>query len=563
MKKERKGWTILFGLIIGTLIFGNNFLNQSSAQEDKLNGIDVSAHQHRDLQGKPASIEWLRVSEQNYQFAFVKATQGTTYVNGYFSTDMTEGKKANILMGPYHFAEPNLYLEKEELIKDAENEARHFLKIVQPYLEKEYLRPVLDLEDASKNYPQWGVHYFNPSTGEILWNIDSIAKKLGLAETKERLSIWINKWIEIVKEKGEPIIYSNRNYASHYLNQSLREYPLWFSWPTNNPNNFPKPSFLGLWKDKNWDFWQYSWEGSVQGIKSKYVDLDLFNGDLSRFSTFKITPPPQVSCPTEGKLQIGQGVYVTDDGVRVREEAGLGGRIITTLKKESPGVIQEGPIEKDGYTWWKVRYLGTTGWSAGEFLKPRLIIQPFDCLTENSLRELVEKVRDAVAKKNVSFFIEKTNFENLPCQEYQEYALGHREYERKLPQDCLDQKLETLVPSISLGIIGSEGYPITKNEFKDGLKKDFNQPRPSQVYGVIYPFEKDLKKAHLVFTSPNPMAANKRLLQIFVLTKEPTEMWKIKEILLATGEFKGFLDPERNLTLIYPRSPGNIFYQVE
>ena len=99
---------------------------------------------------------------------------------------------------------------------------------------------------------------------------------------KKRLSEWIQQWMDTIENETcvEPILYVNSNYAKNYLDESISKYDLWFSWPNNNPSEPPKHSKLGIWKDKGWDFWQYSWSGSVPGI-SKRVDLDLFNGTLS------------------------------------------------------------------------------------------------------------------------------------------------------------------------------------------------------------------------------------------------------------------------------------------
>lgn len=75
--------------------------------------------------------------------------------------------------------------------------------------------------------------------------------------------------------------------------------------------------------------------------------------------------------PNAGSLQtensgfnIGNRV-MTIRAMNVRKEAGLSGGIFSTQVKSSSGVILGGPIHKDGYVWWQIKYGGDlTGWTA-------------------------------------------------------------------------------------------------------------------------------------------------------------------------------------------------------
>jgi len=60
------------------------------------------------------------------------------------------------------------------------------------------------------------VHYSKP-TGEIIWNIDEIAREIGTDETKKRLSEWIQQWMDTIENETcvEPILYVNSNYAKN------------------------------------------------------------------------------------------------------------------------------------------------------------------------------------------------------------------------------------------------------------------------------------------------------------------------------------------------------------
>src|SRR5207302_823289 len=74
-------------------------------------GIDVSHYQ--------GTINWPAVFASGERFAFEKATEGVTYTDPKFVTNMLAGKAAGVLMGAYHFARP--------LNNSAADEAAHFL----------------------------------------------------------------------------------------------------------------------------------------------------------------------------------------------------------------------------------------------------------------------------------------------------------------------------------------------------------------------------------------------------------------------------------------------------
>ena len=62
--------------------------------------IDVSSNQHPN--GAP--IDWDAVARDGVAGAFIKATQGTTYRNPYYSSDVAGATKAGILTIAYHYA---------------------------------------------------------------------------------------------------------------------------------------------------------------------------------------------------------------------------------------------------------------------------------------------------------------------------------------------------------------------------------------------------------------------------------------------------------------------------
>ena len=91
-------------------------------------GIDVSHYQ--------GTINWTSVKNAGYQFAFMKATQGTTYVDPTFATNRTNATAAGIPIGFYDFCEVST------TATDAIAEANHFLASIKPlYQSRQYFRP--------------------------------------------------------------------------------------------------------------------------------------------------------------------------------------------------------------------------------------------------------------------------------------------------------------------------------------------------------------------------------------------------------------------------------------
>lgn len=272
-----------------------------------IQGIDVSHWQE--------NIDWSKVYEAGYRFAFVKATEGVGWVDPNFVINMVNGRNAGLLMGAYHFARPDLG-------NTAQDEALYFISVAGNYLKSGWLRPALDLE-------------------------------VGSALGKEALSKWVEEWMETVKKETgvEPIIYVHSNYASNYLNVSLAKYNLWIAHWTYDINVAPN---TGIWS--SWDFWQYSDKGSVPGI-SGTVDLDLFNGDVNRlYDVFVSNRPPIVKFeiipenPAVGEEVIfdassSHDPYGPDGSVVSYEwDFGDGSHITTYLPKASHAYSETGPF---------------------------------------------------------------------------------------------------------------------------------------------------------------------------------------------------------------------------
>ena len=222
--KGRKFFSVVLVMTLVVAVCGHARIAVAQTYTD---GIDVSHWQ--------GSINWSQVYGAGYRFAFIKASEGTSYTDSYFTTNMSGAKNAGLYPGPYHFAHPDSY--------SATAEAAHFVNTAGSYMSNGYLRPVLDLED-------------------------------GASLSTTALTDWVIDFMTYVENQTgvEPIIYCNSNYANYEFDSRITQYDLWIAnWYVQSPDT-------GLWS--TWEFWQYSSTGSVPGISGN-VDLDYFNGNLS------------------------------------------------------------------------------------------------------------------------------------------------------------------------------------------------------------------------------------------------------------------------------------------
>ena len=93
---------------------------------DERYGIDVSHHQ--------GSIDWHRVAADGISFAYLKASEGSSFVDPRFDANWRRAGEAGIDRGAYHYF---------SLCSPGADQARNFLDVVPDRLE---LPPAVDLE---------------------------------------------------------------------------------------------------------------------------------------------------------------------------------------------------------------------------------------------------------------------------------------------------------------------------------------------------------------------------------------------------------------------------------
>lgn len=188
----------------------------------KVKGIDVSHHN--------GAINWSQVKSAGVQFVYIKATEGRTYTDPTFLTNVKGVKAAGLKVGAYHFANP---------ANRASDDAANFINALKKI---DYdLMPVLDLESAPTGMT---------AAQLVAWAKDFLSRVE--AATGKRAMIYTGVW------------FANK-YAG--FNSALADRPLWVSYyKTTLPS-----SFAGWTK---WTAWQYTDSGKIVGISGN-VDLNI------------------------------------------------------------------------------------------------------------------------------------------------------------------------------------------------------------------------------------------------------------------------------------------------
>jgi lysozyme len=203
-----------------------------------IKGVDVYAGDNE--------INWAKVKNTGYDFAFIKATQGTSIKDIQYKTNIQNAQYNNLLTGSYHFFEAT---------GNASDQAKYFLDYVGDM--NGQLLPVLDAE-----------------------------RKGGM--TVAQYSRSVQAWLDVVENAigKKPIIYVNNDYAINSLTHTFREYPLWLAhWGESKPSGK-----IGGW-DK-WVWWQNSANATVDGLPNiGGADTDYFDGTIEQLRTYLIEGP--------------------------------------------------------------------------------------------------------------------------------------------------------------------------------------------------------------------------------------------------------------------------------
>ena len=197
------------------LIWHNNFFVRGY----EVKGLDVSHYQ--------GNINWKKVADTaDYQFVYIKATEGRDFLDDTFSYNWNEASKHGFAVGAYHFfTTQSTGLEQ----------AQHFIATV-PATNKN-LPPVIDIEIGLDH------------------NVDQIRRELtALGSTLEE------------HYGKQPLLYVTYATYNKYIAGAFENNEIWIRDIVKSPS---------LQDDREWSLWQYNNRGRVDGIEA-YVDINVF-----------------------------------------------------------------------------------------------------------------------------------------------------------------------------------------------------------------------------------------------------------------------------------------------
>lgn len=240
---RRKLWAgaivfLLFDIILfGILIYQRKIvINRPSEEDYPIRGVDVSYYQ--------GEIDWQILAGENIEFAFIKATEGSSHIDAKFKKNWEQAGETDLKRGAYHFF---------SFESSGKTQAEHFISVV-PKTAGD-ISPVIDIEF-------YGDRFYN---------------RPGAAETRTELQSLLDT---LEAHYGvKPVIYATESSYSAYIRGHFDEYPLWIRNVYFSPN-------MGM--PGKWTFWQYDSEAKLKGYsgEEEYIDLNVFSGSEKEWEEF-------------------------------------------------------------------------------------------------------------------------------------------------------------------------------------------------------------------------------------------------------------------------------------
>lgn len=203
-------------------------------------GIDLSVHS--------GTIDWASLTDQDFDFVYLKATEGVDLADPAFVEHWRAAAHHGLARGAYHF-----YVTEDDPLEQAD------FFISQVDLSAGDLLPVVDIEVIG--------HDTTPGlAGRLRTFLDRIEEHYGV----------------------RPMIYTSPNFWDRHLDDTFGDYPLWIA-----EYEVTEPRVPRGWSA--WTLWQYADDSAVAGVE-KDADLNRPHASLDG-STLKIQAPPSQPSP--------------------------------------------------------------------------------------------------------------------------------------------------------------------------------------------------------------------------------------------------------------------------
>lgn len=241
MKRKRILFSLLallLAVLIPALLLWNGviLLNNPDRDAYPVRGVDVSAYQ--------GGIDWAVLAQQGIDFAYIKATEGSSYVDECFAYNYENALNTELRVGAYHFF---------SFDSEGARQAEHFIRTVKPCADM--LPPVVDLEfygDKAKSPPE---------KSAVLSELDPFI---------ERIEAHYGM---------KPVIYATKASYDLYLAGEYADCDIWIRDVITTPS---------LSDGRAWTFWQYTNRATLDGYSGaeRYIDMNVFFGTTEEFARY-------------------------------------------------------------------------------------------------------------------------------------------------------------------------------------------------------------------------------------------------------------------------------------
>jgi len=226
----------LIGIVVASLVFfGVIHLNNPDSDDYPVVGVDLSSYQ--------GDVDWSVLSRQDIRFAFIKATEGSSFVDPKFNQNWTSAAETELRIGAYHFF---------SFESSGEKQAELFCNTVN--IVDNMLPPVIDVE------------YYGCFRSE---------KDIDVAAIKKELRTLVTILNDAYGMK--PIIYADNATYETIIRDDFADCDLWF-----------RSVYFHVPSDIPWRFWQYSNRHVLKGYNGteRYIDMNVFAGDIESFENY-------------------------------------------------------------------------------------------------------------------------------------------------------------------------------------------------------------------------------------------------------------------------------------
>lgn len=216
------------GIVAALVLAGVVHPNNPSAERYPVRGVDVSRYQ--------GDIDWPRLSGQSIDFAFIKATEGSTLVDPRFAANLAGATASGLRAGAYHFF---------SFTSAGTTQADNVIRTV----------PVRDgLLPVAVDIEFYGDFWLRPAS------VEQVRGELGVLI--DRLAVHYGR---------KPIIYPTAEAYHRYMAGAFADIDIWIRdvWLT--------PS---LPDGRSWTFWQFSDRHRLDGYagEEQFIDVNVYAG---------------------------------------------------------------------------------------------------------------------------------------------------------------------------------------------------------------------------------------------------------------------------------------------